>query len=68
MEQNFYAFLAAKYRGISGANMADVANSKTYNIFWVMFTHNVAAFYFIEVAPRLPPSHGFWAYTQRVLQ
>lgn len=48
--------------------MADVANSKTYNIFWVMFTHNVAAFYFIEVAPRRPPSHGFWAYTQRVLQ
>jgi hypothetical protein len=26
MEQNFYAFLAAKYGDVSGADMGDVAN------------------------------------------
>jgi len=28
MEQNFYAFLAAKYGEVSGADMPDVANKQ----------------------------------------
>jgi hypothetical protein len=28
MEQNFYAFLAAKYGEVSGASVADIANQQ----------------------------------------